>query len=123
MIDGQLDADRMDYLLRDAHHTGVPYGRYDWQRLAATLTIFPGDNGGLPLIGVTQGGRHADESLIVARYMMFNTVYGHRTRVVTDFHLAEAMRAILPNGELPGQDEIDEYLTWDDWRILGALGV
>lgn len=123
LIDGQIDGDRMDYLMRDAHHTGVPYGRYDWQRLVATLTVFPAEGDEPPHIGLTPGGRHAAESLIVARYMMFNNVYGHRARLVTDFHLAEAMRGILPGGRLPPPDDehIEAYLGWDDWKVLGAL--
>jgi uncharacterized protein len=41
LITGQLDADRMDYLLRDSLHCGVSYGRYDWQRLAIRLSRCP----------------------------------------------------------------------------------
>jgi uncharacterized protein len=41
LISGQLDADRMDYLLRDSLHCGVSYGRYDWQRLIQTVTALP----------------------------------------------------------------------------------
>ena len=37
LIDGQMDADRMDYLLRDSLHTGVDYGKYDWRRLLNTI--------------------------------------------------------------------------------------
>jgi len=39
LVSGQLDADRADYLLRDSHHIGVAYGRYDLNRLLVTLTI------------------------------------------------------------------------------------
>src|SRR5690606_34217456 len=37
LIDGQMDADRMDYLLRDSHHAGVQYGRYDFNRIIETV--------------------------------------------------------------------------------------
>lgn len=36
LITSQLDADRADYLLRDSHHIGVEYGKYDLQRLLVT---------------------------------------------------------------------------------------
>src|SRR6266700_44702 len=36
IISGQMDADRMDYLLRDSHHVGVAYGKFDFHRLVAT---------------------------------------------------------------------------------------
>jgi HD superfamily phosphohydrolase len=41
LIDGQFDADRMDYLLRDSLHAGVEYGRYDWRRLLNTAEVVP----------------------------------------------------------------------------------
>jgi HD superfamily phosphohydrolase len=87
LIDGQLDADRMDYLLRDSLHCGVSYGRYDWQRLVHTIIAMPRGEEGGPRIGVTEGGWHAAEGLIVARYFMFTQVYFHKTRVIYDHHL------------------------------------
>lgn len=47
LLDGQMDADRMDYLLRDSHHAGVQYGRFDLHRLIATVIAIPGTTGGL----------------------------------------------------------------------------
>jgi uncharacterized protein len=123
IISGEIDADRMDYLLRDAHHAGVPYGRYDWRRIVATVDFFDLKNDEVPRIGVRRGGRHAAESLLVARYMMFNCVYNHRTRDIIDHHLQEALREILRGDDLPPptSDGIAAYLEWDDWRVLGAL--
>ena len=54
--------DRVDYLLRDSHHVGVAYGRFDHYRLLDTLCILPSpptDNGndtGEPTLGVEEGG-------------------------------------------------------------------
>ena len=48
LIDGQLDADRMDYLLRDSLHCGVSYGRYDWQRIVHTICAMRGEEDGAP---------------------------------------------------------------------------
>ena len=123
LISGQLDADRMDYLLRDSHHTGVQYGRYDWHRIINTVTVAPPDEDRGPRVGVTEGGWNAAEGLIIARYMMFNQVYYHKTRVILDFHLQHALADLLPGGHfpLPAGSELREYLDWDDWRVLGAL--
>ena len=123
LIDGQTDADRMDYLLRDSLHTGVEYGRYDWRRLVQTVVAASEPGGSAPRIGVTEGGWHAAEGLILARYFMFTQVYFHKTRVIYDFHLQQALAEILSNGRFPkpiGED-LDAYLGWDDWRVLGAL--
>lgn len=123
LIAGQLDADRMDYLLRDSLHCGVSYGRYDWQRLVHTVVAVPPTAEGGPRVGVTEGGWHAAEGLIVARYFMFTQVYFHKTRVIYDHHLQEALAELLPGGLFPGPkgSHLDKYLAWDDWRILGLL--
>lgn len=123
LISGQLDADRMDYLLRDSHHAGVQYGRYDWHRIINTATVAPPDQDRGARLGVTEGGWNAAEGLIVARYMMFNQVYYHKTRVILDFHLQQALSEILPDACFPRPAEatLQAYLEWDDWRVLGAL--
>lgn len=123
LIDGQMDADRMDYLLRDSLHAGVDYGRYDWQRLVRTVQLVPGDGKRSPRLGVSEGGSHAAEGLILARYFMFTQVYFHKTRVAYDHHLKHALSEMLPDRLFPkptGTD-LDEYLKWDDWRVLGLL--
>lgn len=124
LITGQMDADRMDYLLRDSLHAGVDYGRYDWRRIVNTIVATPGpEEGSAPCIGITEGGWHAAEGLILARYFMFTQVYFHKTRVAFDHHLQHALKELLPGGQFPGPKgkELDEYLHWDDWRILGML--
>ena len=119
IISSQLDADRMDYLLRDSYHAGVEYGKYDWRRIVATVQLVPDVETGSPRLGVSEQGRHAAEAMIIARYMMFNQVYFHKTRVVYDYHLQHALEAMLPGGKfpLPKDDGIKDYLRWDDWRV------
>lgn len=123
LIDSQMDADRMDYLLRDSYHLGVKYGRYDLDRIANTICAVPGEEGKSPRIGVSEGGWHAAESMVLARYYMFAQVYFHKTRVAYDHHIVEAMRNILPSGKFPKPQNngVAEYLKWDDWKSLGNL--
>lgn len=123
LIDGQMDADRMDYLLRDSHHAGVRYGGFDLHRLIATVRATRGSDGGGPRIGVSEGGAHAAESLVLARYLMFTQVYFHKTRVAFDIHLRGALKELLPGSCFPPPttDGLDRYLEWDDWRVLGLL--
>ena len=97
LISGQMDADRMDYLLRDSLHMGVEYGRYDWRRLVNTIVAIPALNDEEQRnIGVGEDGWHAAEGLILARYFMFTQVYFHKTRVAYDHHFSRAMADILP---------------------------
>ncbi len=122
LIAGQMDPDRMDYLLRDSLHAGVDYGRFDWRRLLHTVEAVPGASGAGPRLGVNEGGWHAAEALVLARYFMFTQVYFHKTRVAYDHHLGKTLAELLPGG-LPRPDPpgLQEYLKWDDWRVLGLL--
>jgi len=65
LMSSDLDADRIDYLLRDSVHTGVAYGKFDLNRLMHTLNL---DKNGL--LCIESGGRHASEGYIVGRYLM-----------------------------------------------------
>ncbi len=110
LVSGQLDADRMDYLLRDARMCGVRYGEYDLPRLVES--VVPAPDGGLAVRGA---GLHAAEGLLLARYSMFQQVYFHRTRRVLDLLLEE----VLP--DWPSDPEA--FLDWDDGRALELLRV
>ncbi len=126
LITSQMDGDRMDYLLRDSYHAGVNYGKYDLNRLVATVRIIERPESDGYSIGVDEDGIHAAEGLILARYMMFTQLYFHKTRVIYDYHLVEAIKEVLSNhgGCFPpptDEGSIAEYLKWDDWRVQGAI--
>jgi HD superfamily phosphohydrolase len=123
LIDGQMDADRMDYLLRDSFHAGVQYGKYDLNRVVNTVRAIPGMRGRAPRLGISEGGWHAAEGLVLARYFMFTQVYFHKTRVAYDVHLRGALEELLPNRQFPSPngEHLKEFLTWDDWKVLGLL--
>lgn len=76
LIDGNLDADKLDYLKRDSIHTGVSYGSIDVERILKTISV---DDKGL--LCILNKGRLALENLCIARYHMFQTVYLHKTVV------------------------------------------
>ena len=71
LISSQIDADRMDYLLRDSYYTGATYGEFDLTRIMRVIT--PVDNG----IAFKVQGMHAVEDYIVSRYQMYMQVYFH----------------------------------------------
>lgn len=129
IISGQMDADRMDYLLRDSLHAGVDYGKYDWRRLlntvvAVRISEHDGEESSNGLrLGVTEGGIHAAEALVLARYFMFTQVYFHKTRVAYDHHLRQALAAILEAQVFPAPepDTLAAFVAWDDWKVLGRL--
>lgn len=71
IISSQLDADRMDYLLRDAYETGTSYGNFDLERVLRTLRVHDGK------LCVKESGVHSIEDYIMARYHMYWQVYLH----------------------------------------------
>ncbi len=71
IVSGQLDADRMDYLLRDAYFTGTSYGEFDLERILRTMRVSNGK------IVVKESGIHTVEDYIMARYHMYWQVYYH----------------------------------------------
>lgn len=73
MISSQLDADRMDYLLRDAYFTGTSYGTFDLERILRTLRIVE------DCLVIKESGVHSVEDYIMARYHMYWQVYYHPT--------------------------------------------
>lgn len=76
LISGSLDLDKIDYLSRDAHMCGVPYGTVDVDRLLSSLTIVDAPDGRREL-GVHEKGVSALESLLFAKYQMYRNVYWH----------------------------------------------
>lgn len=123
IISGRIDADRMDYLLRDSYYCGVRYGHYEFDRLINTICVLEDPEDNSYSIGIKSDGLHAAESLLIARYMMFHNVYYHKTRVIFDHHYQMALREMLGNGRFPKPTEsgIRKYLGWDDWKVLGLL--
>lgn len=129
LVSSQLDADRADYLLRDSHHVGVAYGKYDLDRLLVTLTVAIDPETNSPVIAIEDGGEHAAEALIIARYMMFTQVYFHLTRRIYDYHAVQILKHLLRehrnNIEVfpppTTKQDVEEYLKWDDWRVLGMV--
>jgi HD superfamily phosphohydrolase len=89
IIDGPLDVDKLDYLVRDSTECRLPYGQLiDQDRLIRNLTMVFGDSEeGRVELGVYEKGQSAAESLVFARYLMYQAVYWH--------HSARAIRSML----------------------------
>ncbi|AIF69601.1 phosphohydrolase [Palaeococcus pacificus DY20341] len=102
VVSGDIDADRMDYLMRDAYYTGVAHGLIDLDRLIRNLHY-----DGEKLI-VKQKGIIAAESLLVARSTMYPIVYQHHVSRIAASMLVKAVEIEgIPKGEIARMDEID----------------
>jgi HD superfamily phosphohydrolase len=91
LVTSQLDVDRMDYLLRDALHTGVSYGRFELARLIRSLALQDGN------VVLKQSGLHTAEQYILARYFMYTQVYLHPVTIGSDILVGQILRRV---GEL-----------------------
>ncbi len=112
LLSGPLDADKMDYLLRDSHYTGTEYGLYDFQRFSHSLAVY--ENNGSRHIGILDKGIRVAEALILARDRMFWSVYFHKTtRGVEKLLLAILKRAkdlIAAGSEVETEGAMDPLL-------------
>jgi len=111
IITSDIGADRMDYLLRDSHYTGVAYGVIDSERICGSLALSPK---GLML---RERGLEAGEGLLVARFTMFSTVYLHKTVRIASRMLQQAITLSLGDKTLAA----DDFLLLSDAQALDAL--
>lgn len=121
IVGDSFGVDRMDYLLRDSHHAGVVYGKFDQYRLIDTLRILPetDEEGAEPTLGIESGGLDSAAGLLLARYFMYSQVYFHRVRRAYDFHLQDFMCAWLGERGLP--TVLDDFLNLTDNEVLVEL--
>ncbi|MEO8042480.1 MAG: HD domain-containing protein [Acidobacteriota bacterium] len=131
LVSSQLDADRMDYLLRDSLMTGVKYGIFDLEWIIKSIEINEADD----QLYVSARGLYAVEDYLQARYYMFRQVYFHRTLRAAEIILQAILRRALqlfqedkPVWHAPGTAferilsgkklRLKEHLELDDTDVL-----
>lgn len=98
LLSSQLDVDRLDYLVRDAHYTGVNSGSVDLGRIIASFTVSRGR------LAVKERGLLAVEEYFLARYFMYWKVYFHKTSRAMELLLTSVLaraKALWHEGRLP----------------------
>lgn len=123
LVSSQLDADRMDYLLRDAYCTGVNYGMYDLDRILRVVRPYQGK------IVVKESGMHAVEDYLMSRYQMYWQVYFHpvtRSSEILLRHIFFRAKDLFTEGYrfaflpvplqrlMDGTLEVEDYLRLDE---------
>ncbi|MFC5134040.1 MULTISPECIES: HD domain-containing protein [Haloferacaceae] len=119
LVSGELDVDRMDYLVRDAHHTGVPYGTVDTGRLVNELRLL-GDGSDDPAdaeLVLAEGNVATAESLLLARSLMNAVVYRHHVSRVAGAMLERACERYL---DRTGTD-VEAFRRMADHDLLVAF--
>ncbi len=110
IISGELDVDRMDYLLRDSHNTGVAYGVIDYERIISNLKLQDG-------LVLDIKGVQAAEGALVSRYFMYPSVYQHHTTRIVNSMFRRALKREIDGKKL---DEKDIY-KYDDSDIISMF--
>lgn len=145
LISGQLDVDRLDYLSRDSHFTGVAEGRIGVDRILQTLCVYKDQ--GEEILAIEPKGVYAVENMLIARRLMYRQVYLHKTVIAADHVLQGAIRRardLILDGkdrtvpgtsstlkwflkENPGKDRLaedqvlDHFLRLDDSDIIYSV--
>jgi len=117
IVSGELDADRMDYLLRDSFYTGVNYGRYDMDWIINNLN--PAVKDGRAYLALSRAAAFAFEDFLLSRYHMFVSVYLHHTSVSFDYMLRRYYEESPGEFEIPSDPEA--FLLCDDAALWYTL--
>jgi len=112
VLSGPIDIDKIDYLMRDSLHAGVPYGQhFDRLRLIASLCLNNAGDG----LAITDKGKTAAEMMVFARYVMFSEVYWH--------HAVRSATAMLQRAfySLRQAFELDRLFAMSERPMIDAM--
>jgi HD superfamily phosphohydrolase len=110
LVSGDLDGDRLDYLVRDAHYTGVSTG-VDMGRLITTMSMHDSN------LVIKEKGLPAVEALLTARSTMYQTVYFHSFARGAQLMLARAANSAISSGNF----SINDFVNFTDHKFLSEL--
>jgi len=121
LIDGPIDADKIDYLIRDSNNLNVPYGKsIDLERLFKCLTIVfkkDGNDKTFISLGIHEKGKIPAEAVAFSRYAMFGNVYWHHTSRSLKSMLHRAVWEVLQT-----LDDKTKYQELEDALLNEILG-
>lgn len=140
IISSELDADKMDYLLRDSYFAGVKYGAYDLEKLIESCLIVNHPETQLVL---NSEGLYALEQFMLARYNMKQQVYWHEVSLISDEMVIRGITLAIENGnkkiaklykyprrnkkdtdqdyEKKCKDFVQNYLDYHDEKVIDLL--
>ena len=128
IVSSNLDADKIDYLSRDAYYAGVKYGAIDSDKIIDSFT--KRNRGNESFLVIDESAIFAVEQLIVAKHHMTQQVYAHRVRIITDYMIVRGLKLAIEDGlneikELysynPSPDFCQNYIKYDDERIFDIV--
>ena len=117
ILSGVLDPDKLDYLTRDAYFCGVPYGVQDVDFIINKIHFHPTEG-----LVVDDQGIHAVENILFSKYLMYRSVYWHRTVRIATAMIRKAMYSGIEKGsiipdELYGLDDNEFVIKFGNGRF------
>ncbi len=116
IVAGQIDSDKMDYLIRDSFYCGVNYGLVDIHRLIDSIEISKDYQMQFDI-----AARGALESFLVARYEMFLNVYYHKTVRSVEVMLIKLINAADNTLQLTSFSTPEEFIELDDMSLISRI--
>lgn len=127
LMHADVDADRMDYLLRDAYFTGIKLGLYDIDMLIRSMTL--GKVKDQDVVCVREDSQHIVDSFLVSRYFWYSQIISDGTSYKFDLIAARIHQYFLENGLAYSFDQLieevsqnpNEYFTFNDSYFMAKL--
>ena len=114
ILSGPIDVDKIDYLMRDSLHAGVPYGQhFDRRRLIGSLCLNDAGDG----LAITDKGKPAAEMMVFARYVMFSEVYWHHAVRSATAMLQRAIYLLFDDLK----SKVDRWIALDEAALVDYL--
>ncbi len=131
ILSSSIDADRMDYLVRDSYYCGVSYGKFDLQRLLKIIDVQDEQ------IVFLEKGIHTIEDFLLSRYHMFNQVYLNDKSSGYELLVSEILKriselheqdykfktdlAILLNFYDTDEIDVEDFVELDDMKLYHII--
>jgi len=125
LISGEIDVDRMDYLLRDSYFAGVPYGKFDLERLISSFSCCLEESGNRFLLAIDGEGVPSYEIFLLARVHMFYQIYYHKSLGAYRHYLKKAFQEqefdLKIDGSVEGFLNLTETALQEEFRLKKHL--
>ena len=119
LVSGTLDVDRLDYLVRDAFHCGVPYGRCEVEFLLKSIRL--GAVAGRPALVLDSKARYALEDMLWSRYQLFVQVFNHKTNIALNAALKTALEDAVQEVRIERPDTEAKFLSFTDDYVMSSI--
>jgi hypothetical protein len=125
ILSSPVDADKMDYLLRDAYFCGVDYGKFDISRILLKIMSYTDEPIGTKYLGICSSAHDAAVMVWISRLMMNRQVYLHKVRAISDLMTKRMISLAYKNGFLEERSKpleiFDHLKDYSDYSLMDKI--